>query len=48
MNKYNNVMKYQDQDILNGICKGKVKFINNRFNFTPTDRGLIKIKIYYT
>ncbi|HHF2207966.1 TPA: glycosyltransferase family 8 protein [Haemophilus influenzae] len=44
MNKYNNVMKYQDQDILNGICKGKVKFINNRFNFTPTDRGLIKNK----
>ena len=25
MNKYNNVMKYQDQDILNGICKGKVR-----------------------
>lgn len=44
MNKYNNVMKYQDQDILNGICKGKVKFINNRFNFTQTDRNLIKKK----
>ena len=42
MNQYKNIIKYQDQDILNGVCQGNVKFINNRFNFTPSDRSLIK------
>ncbi len=42
MNKYRGVMKYQDQDILNGIFKDKVKIINNRFNFTPSERNLIR------
>lgn len=40
--EYKEIIKYQDQDILNGILKGKVKFINNRFNFTPSERHLIK------
>ena len=40
--EYKEIIKYQDQDVLNGILKGKVKFINNRFNFTPSERHLIK------
>lgn len=42
VNKYRDVIKYQDQDILNGIFKDKVKIINNRFNFTPSERNLIR------
>ncbi len=43
LNKYKDVIKYQDQDILNGIFKDDVKFINTRFNFTPSESGYIKI-----
>lgn len=42
LENYRTIIKYQDQDILNGIFSGKVKFLNNRFNFTPSERHLIK------
>ena len=44
LNKYKDVIKYQDQDILNGIFKDDVKFINTRFNFTPSESGYIKYR----
>lgn len=34
---------YQDQDILNGVFKGKVKYINTRFNFMPHQKSRIKL-----
>ncbi|EGV07249.1 glycosyltransferase family 8 [Haemophilus pittmaniae HK 85] len=40
--KYKDIIEYQDQDILNGIFKDDVKFINSRFNFTPAECGYIK------
>lgn len=42
LEKYKEIIEYQDQDILNGIFKDKVKFINSRFNFTPSECGYIK------
>lgn len=42
LNKYKDIIKYQDQDILNGIFKNDVQFINTRFNFTPFESGYIK------
>lgn len=42
LNRYRDAIKYQDQDILNGIFKDRVKIINNRFNFTPSERNLIR------
>ncbi|WP_109059121.1 glycosyltransferase family 8 protein [Aggregatibacter aphrophilus] len=42
LSKYKNIIEYQDQDILNGIFKDDVKFINTRFNFTPSECGYIK------
>ncbi|WP_114891206.1 glycosyltransferase family 8 protein [Haemophilus haemolyticus] len=44
LNKYKDVIRYQDQDILNGIFKNDVKFINTRFNFTPFESGYIKYR----
>ena len=44
LNKYKDVIKYQDQDILNGIFKNDIKFINTRFNFTPFESGYIKYR----
>lgn len=46
MNNYKEKMKYQDQDILNGIFKEKLKLINPRFNFTPSELSRIKNKQY--
>lgn len=42
LDKHNNVIEYQDQDILNGIFKDEVKLINTRFNFTLAECGYIK------
>ena len=42
LSKYKNIIEYQDQDFLNGIFKDDVKFINTRFNFTPSECGYIK------
>ncbi|MBN6067123.1 glycosyltransferase family 8 protein [Aggregatibacter actinomycetemcomitans] len=42
LNKYRDIIKYQDQDILNGIFRNDIKFINTRFNFTPSECGYIK------
>jgi UDP-galactose--lipooligosaccharide galactosyltransferase len=42
LDSYKEIIEYQDQDILNGIFKDKVKFINSRFNFTPSECGYIK------
>lgn len=42
LDKYKNTIEYQDQDILNGIFKDEVKFINTRFNFTSSECGHIK------
>ena len=42
LEKYKEIIEYQDQDILNGIFKDRVKFINSRFNFTPSVCGYIK------
>lgn len=44
LEKYKDLIKYQDQDILNGIFKDKVRIIDNRFNFTPSERNLIRNK----
>mgnify|MGYP003602463125 FL=1 len=33
---------YQDQDILNGLFAGKVKYLNTRYNFMPTQRNRMK------
>ena len=32
--KYAETIKYQDQDILNITCKGKIHLISERYNFT--------------
>lgn len=42
LDSYKEIIEYQDQDILNGIFKDKIKFINSRFNFTPSECGYIK------
>lgn len=34
----------QDQDMLNGVLKSQVKYLNSRFNFTINHRSLIKEK----
>ncbi|SAY51288.1 glycosyltransferase family 8 protein [Neisseria weaveri] len=39
---YRDVIQYQDQDILNGIFKDKVKFLDCRFNFMPFERSRMK------
>lgn len=43
--KYDGIFKYQDQDILNGVLAGNVKYLNSRFNFTINHLGLVKKKI---
>ena len=35
--RYKDIMEYQDQDILNGLFKGQVCYLNSRFNFMPTN-----------
>ncbi len=35
-------IKYQDQCILNGLFKGKVHYLNTRYNFTRNSRNRIK------
>lgn len=44
LKQYQNIIKYQDQDVLNGIFVGRGKLLNSRFNFTPEERGLVRGK----
>jgi putative glycosyltransferase len=43
--QYNDVMEYQDQDILNGLFKGQVSYLNSRFNFMPFHGHFLKNKM---
>ncbi|QIM67918.1 glycosyltransferase family 8 protein [Basfia succiniciproducens] len=36
-------IQFQDQDILNGVLKGKVLFLDSRYNFTVNHRNRIKL-----
>ncbi|QGM81272.1 glycosyltransferase family 8 protein [Otariodibacter oris] len=42
LKKYKNIIKYQDQDILNGIFMEKVYYLDCRFNSMPTLLSRIK------
>lgn len=44
--QYKDVMEYQDQDILNGLFKGHVLYLNSRFNFMPFHGHFLKNKIH--
>lgn len=44
LKNYQDIILYQDQDILNGIFKDDVTYFNSRFNFMPTLRNRIKEK----
>lgn len=42
LRQYQDIIQYQDQDILNGLFKDKVLYLNTRFNFMPTQRERLK------
>lgn len=43
-NAYSTIIKYQDQDILNGALVGEVCYLNPRYNYMPSHRKLTKSK----
>lgn len=40
--EYGSIIKYQDQDILNGVLKGNVQYLNAKYNYMPSYKKLEK------
>ncbi|QEY27034.1 glycosyltransferase family 8 protein [Neisseria zalophi] len=48
LKQYGEIIHYQDQDILNGLLKDKVLYLNTRYNFMPSQRArYIKYKKHH-